>query len=275
MTCPYCSTFLPEPTPRYCTSCGGDLQPATPAADPAPAALPAPAWTPASSASGAGGPRREPGTPWEQRDRLGLATALIETTKGVLLAPTRFFDAMPTTGGIGGPLAYGVLVEYVTTVVAVLYQFLWFRLRGVDLDQFRGTPLEGAMLFATGPWMIVIQIVLGPVFAVMSMFVRAGICHLGLLLVGGAKQGFEATLRVVCYSAAGTLLLLIPLCGQYAAGIYVLVLVIIGVSRAHGIGGGRATAGVLLPLALFLCLCCAAAIAIGLMAGFSAASLHR
>lgn len=273
MICPYCRTSLPEPSPRYCTSCGGDLQVATPPADPTP--LPAPAWTPSSSEPESGASRPDRGTPWEQRGRLGLATALIETTKGVLLTPTRFFDAMPTTGGIGAALAYGVLLEYVATVVALLYQLVWFRLGGVDLEQFRGTPFEGAMLFATGPWMVAIQLVLGPVFALMGMFVRAGICHLGLLLVGGAKQGFEATLRVVCYSAAGTLMLLIPLCGQYAAGLYVLVLMIIGVSRAHGIGGGRATAGVLLPLVLVFCLCCAAGAGIALLAGFSAASLHR
>jgi len=276
MICPYCRTSLPTADLRFCTSCGGDLQPAAPEA-PEPAAQPAPAWAPAPGTSTPSGYGSAAGTAWEQRDRLGFGTALIETTRGVLLAPARFFEDMPTAGGIGGPLLYGVVLQYVAGVVAVLYQFLWLRLGGggVDLRQFQGTPFEPMMEFLTGPWMIAVQLVLGPVFALMGLFVQAGICHLGLLLVGGAKQGFEATLRVVAYASAGSLLVLIPLCGQYMVGIYVLVLTIIGVSRAHGIGGGRATAGVLLPWVLCVCSFCALGLGIALLTGFSLASLHR
>jgi hypothetical protein len=90
-------------------------------------------------------------------------------------------------------------------------------------------------------------------------------------MLGGARHGFEATFRVMCYSEAAAVINVIPLCGGVVSGVYYLVLGIIGLSAAHGIGKGTAAAAVLLPLVV-LCCCCAGA---GLVFFGSLASLLR
>jgi hypothetical protein len=104
----------------------------------------------------------------------------------------------------------------------------------------------GAVLFA-------------PLFILIGLFIWSAILHAFLWILGGAKEGFEATIRVVSYSAGSTYLFqLIPICGGLVGLIWSLVLQIIGMSRAHEISGGKAAAAVLLPLLL----CCVVLVAL-------------
>jgi hypothetical protein len=82
----------------------------------------------------------------------------------------------------------------------------------------------------------------------MWTFVAAGMYHLTLLILGGAKLPFEATFRVVSYSTGGAaLLLMAPVCGPIVANLIFLALVIIGLMRVQQIAGPKAGAVVLLP----------------------------
>ena len=96
-------------------------------------------------------------------------------------------------------------------------------------------------------------LLLAPLFVLIGVFIWTAILHVVLWIVGGAKEGFEATLRAVSYSAGSTYVFqLIPFCGGLVGAIWSLVLQVIGVSKLHGISPGRAALAVLLPLAL----CC-------------------
>jgi len=77
-----------------------------------------------------------------------------------------------------------------------------------------------------------------------------------LLLLGGARRDFEATLRVVCFAQATSVVFLVPFCGQLIGAVWTLVLYVIGLAQAHEISTGKAAAAALLPLVL-LCCCCA------------------
>jgi hypothetical protein len=252
MTCPACGALLPEPHERFCPSCGADLEAAPP--ESAPLTRPQP----------------RPGTPWEDRGRLGFVAALIETTQRVLTRPSEFFASMPVVGGIGSPLLYGVLVGTLGVVVAALYREIFQALVG---STFAGLASSGelrrVMPFVMGGMGIVLQVVFAPIFVTLGLFIGTVIVHVFLLMLGGARRGFEASLRVVCYSEAAAVINIIPLCGGLLSGVYCLVLIIIGLAQAHGIGKGTAAAAVLLPLVL-LCCCCAGA---GLLAFGSLASL--
>ncbi len=85
-----------------------------------------------------------------------------------------------------------------------------------------------------------------------------------------AKNGYFATLRVLAYAAATTILGLIP-CVGVLVGLYGLVLVTLGLASVQETSLGRAAAAVLAPLVL-LC-CCGIGVAI-LGAGFVAAMLQ-
>jgi hypothetical protein len=98
--------------------------------------------------------------------------------------------------------------------------------------------------------------VLAPLLIVIGLFIGAGITHLALVLFGGAKEGFEATFRVACYSVAPSVLAIVPFCGGMIGGIWRIVLMIIGIAEAHGVSKGIAAAAVLVPIVV-LCCCCA------------------
>ena len=228
--CPRCQQPLPDPPERFCPHCGAELAPAVRS------------------------------TPWEQRDRIGLVSALVETTQQVFTRPTEFFRAMPVTGGLGGPLLYGVIVGYAGLVAAAIYGAIFQAVAGPRLFELtHRSELEKFLPYVQGGMGLVLQVVLGPLLIAAGLFISSAILHLLLMLFGGAPRGFEATFRVRCYAEAASLLRLVPFCGTPIFVIFILVLTIVGLSEAHGIGRGRAAAVVLLPL-FFLCCCCVGAI---------------
>lgn len=233
--CPRCQQPLPDPPERFCPSCGAELT------------------------ATVGG-----GTPWEQRDRIGLVSALVDTTQQVLARPTEFFRAMPVSGGLGGPLLYGVIIGYAGLVAAAVYGAIFQAVAGPRLFGMpHRSELDRFLPYLQGGMGLVFQIVLGPLLIAVELFVSAAILHVLLLLFGGAPRGFEATFRVRGYAEAAAVFRLIPFCGTAIFVIYILVLTIVGLSEAHGIGRGRAAAAVLVPLLLFCC-CCVGAIIIAL-----------
>ncbi|HYN02641.1 MAG TPA: YIP1 family protein [Vicinamibacteria bacterium] len=260
--CPHCHHALPDSPAGLCPNCGGDplALSGPPPLPPSPGVAAAPPLrpSPARPSSGTGAPHG-PGIPWDDRDRIGLVSALVETTREVLTGPGAFFRAMPLTGGLGSPLLYAVIVGWIGLVASAFYQAIFRSVVGSGLGAFGAErPEIAALLGWVEGWAgFVAQAVFGGVFVVIGVFVAAGILHLVLLLLGGARRDFEATFRVVSFAQATSILFLVPFCGQFVGGIWTLVLYVLGLAEAHQIGHGKATAAVLLPIVL-LCCCCAA-----------------
>ena len=218
-------------------------------APPVPPPLPPPPFEPPRGGE-------EGGTPWERRDRIGFVNAIVETTQQVLFRPSDFFARMPTAGGVGGPLLYGVIVGYVGLVAQALYGLVFNSMLGPGLMRFgrhgefaRLAPfLHSGMTFAG-------QLVLGPIGIVIGLFVAAGLLHVFLMLLGGANRDFETTFRVVSYSHAVSLLNLVPLCGGLIGAVWWIVVAATGLTAAHQTSQGKAIAAVLLPI-LIVCCCC-------------------
>src|SRR5205814_4280277 len=103
-----------------------------------------------------------------------------------------------------------------------------------------------------------------PLFIVIGLFIGSGIVHLCLMIVGGAKQPFETTFRVLAFShgSAGPLQI-VPLCGGLISGVWALVCTCIGVARAHETDTGRAVLAVFLPLIV----CCGCGLLLLVMFG--------
>jgi hypothetical protein len=266
--CPQCRNALPETPPRYCPNCGADLEaaaaPAPGSAGDVPPGAPAPppplppggTWTPSPPPPGGGGPGGS-GPPWEERDRLGILAALVETTKKVMAEPTAFFRAMPTHGGIGSPLLYAVLVGWIGIIASGFYSALFQSIVGTSMLPFaRNREFTEALGFAQSWVGFLVQSLFAPVGIVIGVFVAAGIFHLMLLVLGGARRDFEATFRAVSYGQAPYVLLIVPFCGSVIAWVWSLVLYVIGIAEAQQVSRGKAAAAVLLPLVL-VCCCCA------------------
>jgi hypothetical protein len=195
------------------------------------------------------------------------------TAYEVLLSPTAFFSTMRREGGLAGPLTFGIVGALVGGVATAIYQLL-LSMAGAGFggpDAVRDQVF--ASLFSTGCILVIL-----PFAGIVGMFISALIYHLMLLLLGGARHGFETTMRVTAYtSGAVGLLQLLPICGSAIAGVWSLVVAIIGLSRAHEISTAKAAAAVLLPIAI----CCvmamlfSAAILTAIFGGAAASSFHR
>jgi hypothetical protein len=282
--CPHCHAVLPQPPDRFCPNCGADLTagaagggfPPPPGPPPAGDYPPAGGYPPSGGYPPPGG--LPPGfgglppggqTPWERRNQIGFFNALVETTKQVLSRPSEFFRAMPVVGGVGGPLLYGVIVGYLGLVASTIYNAVFQSVIGSSIARMgSGSEFERLAPFLQGGAGLVANLIFGPVFLAIGLFVVSGIIHLVLLAMGGAARGYEATFRVAAYSEAAAIFNIVPMCGGVIGAIYMIVLVIIGVSEAQGISRGKAAAAVLVPI-LILCCCCGGivAIAVGGLAG--------
>jgi hypothetical protein len=182
----------------------------------------------------------------------------VETTKRVLGAPSEFFESMPTSGGIGSPLLYAVIMGWLGVVAAGFYSALFQSIVGSGVGAIGGEnpELAAALGFAQSWGGFFVQVMFAPIGIVIGLFLAAGVFHVMLLILGGAREDFEASFRVVSYAQAPAVLMIVPFCGSLIAWVWSLVLYIVGLAAAHRIGGGKAAAAVLLPLVL-VCCCCA------------------
>src|SRR5438477_8003039 len=216
------------------------------AAAPAPAAPPTQTPTPPAMVTPPAGsttaaPRS--GLPWDERHSKGLFHGFIETLEMVLSKAGAAFTVMRREGGLGEPLLFGLIGGSFGFIVYLIYN-LAFQSLGMFAN--RNNPLTHLIGAGIGG---IVLIVCAPLFVLIGIFIGSAVLHVCLLLVGGAKQSFETTFRVVCF-AGGSVnpLLVIPFCGGFIVGIWKIVLYCIGLARAHETDTGRAVLAVLLPL---------------------------
>ena len=209
-------------------------------------------------------PAPRSGLPWDQRQQKGLFNAFIETLQMVLSKPTAAFTAMKREGGLGEPLIYAVIGGTFGTIFAVIYNFV---LRSFSLFADRQAGL-GHLIGGLG-WIALL--ILAPVLVAIGTFISSAIFHLCLMIMGGAKQSFETTFRVICF-AGGSInpLLVIPFCGGLIVGIWKIVLYCIGLARAHETDTGRAILAVLLPVIV----CCGGVIFLAVLVPALTFGLH-
>jgi hypothetical protein len=197
------------------------------------------------------------GLPWDERHSKGFFGAFIETLQMMLTRPGEAFTAMRREGGLGEPLVYALIGGTFGLVVGLFYRFA---LRSV----FSGFGRTDALDHMFGSAALILMMIISPVLVAIGTFIVSAILHLCLMIVGGAKQSFETTFRVVCFSGGSiNPLQVIPICGGLIAFVWGLVLYCIGLARTHEIETGRAVLAVLLPLII----CCGGGFLILMMFG--------
>ncbi|MEX0711339.1 MAG: YIP1 family protein [Pirellulales bacterium] len=195
------------------------------------------------------------GPPWERDGAsIGSFMATLRLAYGSI---NGFFSSMRREGGIGWPFGFalaGAVVGFMGFWLLTLTPLL---LLSDDVDS--PAPLEFLMMSVCG-------FVLLPFMVVMHTLWWSGLLHLSLMLIGGAREGFETTYRVVAYSVGSVApLFLIPLCGLHVAAIAQLVFFGVGVTYAHEISGGKGALAVLLPP---LTCCCVTGLFYAVVIGF-------
>jgi len=81
-----------------------------------------------------------------------------------------------------------------------------------------------------------------------GLVLNAALVHVGLLVMSGAKRGFDSTLRALAYARGATAFLyLIPVAGSFVGFGLSVYIGARGLARLHGIAGGRAYLAILGP----------------------------
>jgi hypothetical protein len=198
------------------------------------------------------------GLPWEHRQERGFFNAFIETLVMVLTKPGEAFTAMKREGGLGGPLIYALIGGCVGGVVSFLFS-LGLQSVGLFADHHDTFSTMAGMGVGSAAFIILL-----PLFIIIGLFIGSAIVHLCLMIVGGAKQSFETTFRVLAFSQGSTgPLQMVPVCGGFIALVWGLVCNCIGLARAHETDTGRAVLAIFLPLIV----CCGGGLLIAFMFG--------
>jgi len=226
--CPHCSARIAEGAER-CGSCGRPTGQA--AASPPPHTVP-----PVIERMLAEEPDEDQECPWEDRESYGLFKAYFQTAIKCLSTPPLFFSKLPISGGYGDPILFAVFSVALSAPIGMLLISL---LGAVPLS----TGLFGMLMG------FVCALVGAAVVTPVAILIWSGIVHGALLLLQAADGGFQATLRVVSYSAVTQLFNALPYVGNVAS-LYGIVLTIIGLRETHRTTTGRAVAAVLTPLAV-------------------------
>jgi hypothetical protein len=200
------------------------------------------------------------GAYWENRAELGNYPA---TVKKLLLEPAAFFQQMGAEAPLGPAMGFALISFSLSAVIQVIWQIVLASIQfGVIRFAGEGSadgPAAFAPLIEHG-----IQVgfsILIPAFGFIGVFIGAGITHLFLLLLGGAKEGYLAMVKICLYATAGACLSVVPCLGDFAYAIWSIVISIVGIVTVHKTETWRALLAIFLPTIL-ICVCCAVAIAI-------------
>lgn len=193
--------------------------------------------------------------PWDDKT-VEWPKAFYDTVKASLVDPIAFFTSVADGKGIARPMIYAIIINMIVFVCLVTYQAGFVTLQaGTEIaDLIRNAFSQ--MTIVTGPLVVFFALfsaVIGvPIMTIVGFLIQAGLYHLGLIILGGAKRDFAATFRTVCYSTGPQVLQIIPILGGMAGAVWVIVLNIIGLKVVHETSYARSAFAVFLPLIL----CC-------------------
>ena len=230
---------------------------------PSPPSPPPSPYTPPSAIGPPAPPQGESRIPWEERDRLGIIEALVQTIRLLVTDPSNTFSRLRRDGDITSPILFGIILGWLSVFFAQIWQLIF----GSAFSSLFGS-LEGFESFGQQPGVaaVLVTLVITPIFVVIAMFLGAGIYHLCLMVVGATESsptGFEGTLKVYAYSQIAGLATVLPLLGSFVYLIWAIVLAVVGYSTVHRTTTGKALIAVLIPLLL----CCACVIVVAIFFG--------
>lgn len=252
--CPVCAKDLPDDLEaNFCPYCGvrfedaeqEEVEPAEPAAEMKAPAMGETAEEPEPGRSG---------IPWENGNELPFAQRLTQTWSAVLLAPADFFRNIPVSGGVARPLSYGIIFKILGMILSAFWLQEYMESLATDIQELPAALQEIFANASENQMSSPSFFLFAPLQAVFGLFLSAGMLHVSLLLMGGARNGFEATFRVVAYSESVAIFFVLPLpYGWFVFLAFWIYLCVVGLREAHETSTAKASVAVFAP---FVILCC-------------------
>lgn len=189
----------------------------------------------------------EQGVPWEQPRRYGPFMGLYQTILRVMFNAPRFFGGLSSSGpGLLRPMVFYLILGVFQTLV----ERTWYLMRLQAAEPSITDPQVQEMIAnITQSMSLPLTLLLSPVFLAMQLCFFASVFFLMLRLVHPEKAHFRTVFRVIAYSAAPTLVCVVPLVGPIVGSIWFGVSCFIGCKYALRLPWAR-TALALGPLYL-------------------------
>lgn len=171
--------------------------------------------------------------------------------KGCILEPIETFQQLKDEE-IGEALRYFIIwLLIVSALSAILFSVIGIALLSLMPETEEFTMLYNFIGAGGGVIIALFMFILMLIFGVISLFIGAGIIHLGVLLVGGTN-GYSQTLKSLIYGGTPSYLFgWIPFIGTIGS-IWSLILIIFGVKELQGISTGKAIIAILLPVIILI-----------------------
>ena len=214
-------------------------------------------------------------SPFDRRDELGFLPSLWSTLIAVCVRPGEFFEGLAPTGGLGSAFLFLLLVSIPAYILNSLYNLLMRMVLAPPLEPIVrqvydpiSPELADQLVASLQPSVLdlVLGILLGPVIILVFAVVAGLVLHLGLLLVGGARRGLEATLKVSLYASGVVFWLVIPVLGGLC-WLWLPVILGFGLARLHGVPGWKAAVAVLWGPCLACCCTIGGLVGVGMFLG--------
>ncbi len=178
----------------------------------------------------------EAAIPWEDSSRSSLP-ALLLTLRRLFLHPKRFFASLPSSGGLGEPLGFVLLVGTTGVLGAYLWQLLLEGSLQASLPE--GLRADSLELLQSDPLVVLGLVLMTPLYVVAAQFIFTAVLFAALHLLTPAVVSFAAVFRVTAYSQAAAVFYLIPWVGQVAAWLGFSILLLFGLTQTLHLSIGR------------------------------------
>lgn len=177
-------------------------------------------------------------------------SSFVETARSVILTPAGFYRGIEATGSLKNPVIFAVVCGMISFPLG----FLSTPLDPLAPDE----PVfpQGLSSFAADNLgitiaLVVLGMVLLPLFVLLGLYIGALIQHLFVAIFVRQRRGFEATLRVVAYASALSLLSWIPVAG-YLVTLYGVYVYTMGFRELHSTSTTRALLAALVLTLIWL-----------------------
>lgn len=189
---------------------------------------------PPNQDDGTGQPRE--GIPWENLDRHGFFPGLYQTILRVMFGAPRFFTQIGSDGPSMRPVAFFILLGIFQSLMERLWYITTFNMLGPSIDDPQLHALLGGIAQEFG---IGATLMLSPFTLILQLVCVTGAYHFMMRLVQPDKAHFGTMLRVVSYSAAPTVVSIVPLLGPTVGSLWFVACTVIGVKHAYRLPWSR------------------------------------
>ena len=172
----------------------------------------------------------ETDVPWEEPRRYNPLMGLYQTILRVMFNAPRFFAALPASNGkLIRPLAFYLILGLFQTLVERMWYLMSLEASAPSITDPKLQEVLGDVAQSMS---LPLTILMAPVMLAVQLCFFASVFYLMLRLVQPENVQFRSVFRVIAYSAAPTVVCVVPLIGPIAGSIWFGVSCFIGCKYA-------------------------------------------